>query len=182
MFINFEHQMIKFMKKLIVFLFRFRLIISVVMLMILCGSQFSHGEKLNCKFEVNSMDSLYTCEVTTFVNPHNNVTIDGYLGEHEATKNGADVNKIYIHDTNTKYIPTNLGSLFYLTFLDMDGTKLVEIKSKDFHGMQNLKYLFLSDNILKSVPLDAFTTLTKLKVIYLGANQIEELPNGIFKK
>ena len=56
-----------------------------------------------------------------------------------------------------------------------------EVKSKDFHGMQNLEYLYLHDNNLKSVPLDAFTTLTKLKLINLNFNQIEELPNGIFK-
>ena len=78
------------MKKLIVFLFRFRLIISVVMLMILCGgSQFSHGEKLNCKFGTNpySYAPIYRCEVSSLLNPHNNLTIDGYLGEHEENKN-----------------------------------------------------------------------------------------------
>ena len=63
-----------------------------------------------------------------------------------------------------------------------NGTELVEIKSKDFHGMQNLELLYLNNNNLKSVPLDAFASLTKLIHISLDSNQIEELPNGIFEK
>ena len=84
------------------------------MLMILCGgSQLSHGEKLNCKFETQYYlnSDIYRCEVNSLLNPHDNVTIDGYSGEHEENKNDADVNAIYISGTNTEYIPTNLGSL-----------------------------------------------------------------------
>ena len=95
-------------------------------------------------------------------------------------KNDADVKAIWIHDTNTKYIPTNLGSLFNLTVLRMTSTQLVEIKAKDFHVMQDLQYLNFFENKLSSVPLDVFAKLTKLKYIYLSYNQIEELPNGIF--
>ena len=114
-------------------------------------------------------------------NPYNNLIIDGYSGEHEANKNDADVKAIYIQNKNTKYIPTNLGSLFNLTVLNMYDTQLVEIKTKDFHGMQNLESISLNNNELSSVPLDAFVTLTKLRYIDLDSNQIEELPNGIFK-
>ena len=62
----------------------------------------------------------------------------------------------------------------------MMNTKLIEIKAKDFHGMQDLEFLSLHNNKLSSVPLDAFATLTKLKLISFISNQIEELPNGIF--
>ena len=143
----------------------------------------SRGEKLNCEFEdyeFRVVGKLYTCEVTSLDNTLNNLTIDGYSGEHEENKNDADVNAIWIHNTNTKYIPTNLGSLFNLTALSIWNSELVEIKAKDFHGMQNLESINLSDNKLSSVPLDVFATLKKLRYFDLSYNQIEELPNKIF--
>ena len=125
--------------------------------------------------------SFYSCVVTSLDNPNNNLKIDGYSGEHKANKNDADVKGIYILGTNTKYIPTNLGTFSNLTALRMWRTQLVEIKAKNFHGMQDLEILSFHGNKLSSVPLDVFATLTKLKYIYFSENQIEELPNGIFK-
>ena len=151
---------------------------------LVCGSQLSHGVKLDCEFKnlnFGVVGILYSCFVTSFDNPHNNLNIEGYSGKHKANKNDTDVKGIRIFNTNTKYIPTNLGSLFNLTALRMVRTQLVEIKAEDFQGMQDLEDISFWNNKLSSVPLDAFTTLTKLRYIYLNANQIEELPNGIFK-
>ena len=153
-------------------------------IILVCGSQLCHGEKLNCKFEdlgYYGVGSLFSCAVTSLANLHNNVTIDGHSRVYMTNKNDADVKAIYIENTNTKYIPTNLGSLFNLTALRMVRSQLVEIKATDFHGMQDLEHLNFYDNNLSSVPLDVFTTLTKLRIIILGSNQIEELSNGIFK-
>ena len=117
--------------------------------------------KLNCGFRDIRYDigTLYSCDVTFLVNPHNNVTIDGYLGKHTPNKSDADVKAIFIHETNTKYIPTNLGSFSNLTALRMWHTQLVEIKAKDFHGMQDLEFLSFHGNKLSSVPLDVFLEL-----------------------
>ena len=153
-------------------------------MILVCGSHLCHEEKLNCEFRDISYDivgTLYSCVVTTLDNLQNNLTIDGYSGDHMTNKNDADVKAITNRNTNTKYIPTNLGSFSNLIALDMDNSQLVEIKAKDFHGMQSLEQISLSDNKLSSVPLDAFATLTKLRFISLRRNQIEELPNDIFK-
>ena len=81
------------------------------------------------------------------------------------TKKWRRCQKKLIRGTNTKYIPTNLGSFSNLTVLVMVGTQFeVEIKAKDFHGMQNLKEISLSNNKFSSVPLDVFATLTKLRI------------------
>ena len=82
-------------------------------MILVCGSQLSHGVKLDCEFknfDFGIGGSLYTCDVTSFDNPHNNLNIEGYYGDHKANKNDADVKGIWIYRTNTKYIPTNLGS------------------------------------------------------------------------
>ena len=106
-------------------------------MILVCGSELSHGEKLKCEFgdeDYFFVDGVYTCKVTSFDNPQNNLNIEGYSGEHEVNKNDADVKGIHIHDTNTKYIPSNLGSFSNLTLLMMMNTQLVEIKTKDFYG------------------------------------------------
>ena len=185
------HQMIKFINKLnthfnfysIVLLFYFRFIKSVVVLMVLCGSQSSDGEKLNCVFkdvDFAHLSSLYSCEVTSLDTPHNNVTIDGHSGVHKINEKDNVVRAIYIHDKNTKFIPANLGSLFKLTAFLIESSQLIEIKSMDFHGMQDLEYISLWHNKLTSVPSNVFATLTKLRILFLSANQIQELSNGIF--
>ena len=157
-----------------------------MLIILVCGSQLSQGEKLNCEFIDARYDlfaELYTCYVPSLFsyNTHNNLTIDGYSGVHKQNKNDADVKAIWIRDTNTKYIPTNLGSFSNLTALIILDTQLVEIKYKDFNGMQDLEEIRIINSKLSSVPLDAFSTLTKLRFINLGLNEIEELPNGIFK-
>ncbi|CAO1294214.1 unnamed protein product [Diamesa serratosioi] len=140
-----------------------------------------HGEKLNCQFQVAEFNSwIYSCVVSSLVNTNNNTVIDGYSGVHEDGRPDNDVKGIWIEDTNTKYIPSGLGLLFSLNSLVMWNTELVEIKSQDFIGMQNLEELSLALNELKSVPIDVFSTLTKLRTIELHNNQLEEIPNGVF--
>ena len=169
----------------IVFLFHFfRLTNSVVVLMILVGgSQLSNGEKLNCQLGVfhDFFVAMYSCLVTSLDNPHNNLTINGHSGQHNRNMNDADVRAIRIFNTNTKYIPTNLGSLFSNLFaLEISNSELVEFTARDFHGMQDLEIISFYANKLSTVPLSALSTLTKLRIIVLSSNQIEELPSCIF--
>ena len=84
--------------------------------MILCGElHLTHGEKLNCQFykrECTYVRNLYYCSVTSLDNSLNNMSIDGFSGDHMTFKTVTDVNGIRIHDTNTTYIPANLGFLY----------------------------------------------------------------------
>ena len=56
-------------------------------MILVSGSQLSHGIKLDCEFKNVNFGiggSLYTCDVTSFDNPLNNLNIEGYSGEHLA--------------------------------------------------------------------------------------------------
>ena len=105
--------------------------------------------------------------------------ITQHTGTHMANKNINDVKSVWIQDPNTKYIPANLGSLFNLTNFAVQETQLFEVIAKDFQGMEDLVYLSFYNNKLTYIPSDAFNTLTKLRMIYLGQNQIIEMPVGI---
>ena len=104
--------------------------------------------------------------------------ITGNNGTHQLYKNETDVKAIWIHDTNSKFIPENLGISFNLIVLIMSNTHLIEIKANGFKRMEDLEQI--SNNNLSFLPVDAFTKLTKLKLLYLNSNQIEALSNGLF--
>ena len=146
------------------------------------GSQLSYGENLNCGFTDKMYElvgSTYTCYVTSYISPHSKMIITQHTGTHMANKNINDVKSVWIQDPNTKYIPANLGSLFNLTNFAVQETQLFEVIAKDFQGMEDLVYLSFYNNKLTYIPSDAFNTLTKLRMIYLGQNQIIEMPVGI---
>ena len=156
---------------------------SVILLMILCGGIHSiYGETLPCLFKTYNYftsTSLYSCFVNSFDNRNDNKVITGFNGMHMANKYDTDVIQIYIHDTNTKFIPANLGFLINLQTLCLETSQLIEIRSKDFHGMQNLEYLSLNNNKLTSLPSDVLSSLTKLKHISIEHNQIKYIGYGL---
>ena len=162
----------------------FRLLNSAILLVILCGGiHLSDGDKLECLFEFVNFGvvaNVYTCYVTSLDNKNNNKIIDGFTGAHKEEKDCNNVKAIYLHKTNTKYIPENIGTLFKLTAFRMWNGQLTEIKTKDFNGMEKLENLDLGVNNLPSLPSNAFITLPKLKQIYLYSNRIKELPVGLF--
>ena len=155
------------------------------MLILYGGLRVCLGEKLECQFGVANyyiVGDLYSCEVTSLDNAFNKLTIDGCTGTHLAYKNYTDVKGIWIHDTNTKYIPAGIGILFYLIAFSVVNSQLVAMKSEDFQGMQNLEYLYLANNKLTSVSSDAFATLTQLRYINLRSNLINYMGSGLFDK
>ena len=148
-----------------------------MMFVTLCGGiHLCYGDQLKCDFGIvnflfkNQYDSLYTCQVTSLDNSN---TINGYNGVHNTNKNDKDVKGLWIHHTNAKYIPENIGSLFNIISFAVEHSNLVEIKTKDFSGMQNLEILRLFNNSISYVSSDAFSTLPKLKYLDLMSDQIE---------
>ena len=101
-----------------------------MMFLTLCGGiHLCYRDQLKCdfvyvNFHVNQYDSLYTCQVTSLDNSN---TINGYNGVHKTNKNDKDVKGLWIHDTNAKYIPENLGSLFNIISFAVEHSNLVEI-------------------------------------------------------
>lgn len=144
------------------------------------GWHLSIEEELDCKFRnLNSHNGLiYLCNVE--YDDENRLIVNRFTGTHIENKTDSDVKGISIISSKTEYFPTNIGSLFNLTYFHMYGAGLIEIKSKDFVGMQDLEVLFLTFNKITHLPSDVFSTLTKLNFINLSHNQIEELPTGLF--
>lgn len=130
---------------------------------------------VHCKYSTNFfIEPDFTSCYTSFENPNDDMIITGKIRNYEL------VDTIQILDKNTYYIPANLGVWFNLTGLVLIRAQLIEIRSKDFNGMQDLHFLSLHDNNLNFLPKDVFSTLAKLESIDLRYNKITELPNGLF--
>ena len=123
---------------------------------------------------------IQICDVTSLVNTNNNMVITGYNNIHIPNKNSNNVKSMYIHGTNVNYIPQGLGVSFHLTVFKMYQTPLVEIKAINFNGMEDLKEIHVVDCGLRSLPQNVFSKLTKLNIISMNSNQIQELPSDLF--
>ena len=144
---------------------------------------FSNSEQLNCEFKniiYFKFDTLYSCTVTKLKNEDNNKIITVTNGTHTLNKNDNDVKGIWLNGAGIEYFPSGLGLLFHLTAFVVQNTQMVSLSSENFIGMKNLEYLGFYDTKLSFVPSNAFSKLTKLKMITLSQNQIEELPFNVF--
>lgn len=166
---------------------------SLIIVVILFGGfLLSHGEKVRCLFRdiyfgcpediytYSDWYSMYSCDVETLPNPHNDKSITGYTGNHNPSKNDLSVKGLWVHDKNTKYIPANIGHLFNLTAFAIYKASLVEVKAENFHEMEDLEYLDLRYNRLAFIPTDALNSLKKLKYLLLSENRLQEFFNGAF--
>ncbi|CAO1294257.1 unnamed protein product, partial [Diamesa serratosioi] len=142
-------------------------------LVVLCGVfEMSHGTDLNCDFY---KWNYYACYVTSLDNTNNNMVITGYSGTPDK-----NVQAISIENTNTKYIPKDLGLLFNLTALSIESSQLVEIKAEDFSNMKNLVNLVLFNNLLEEIPNGVFAKNLQLKYIELRINKIKFIGSSVF--
>lgn len=154
----------------------------VVIMVILFGAfQFGEAENLNCYFvDFQYWYKFYTCRVTSFDNSDDNRIITERAGKHLPNKEDRDVKMIFIGKTTVKFIPENIGLLFDLHAFAIRDCGLVQIRSKDFYGMNHVEHMDLGMNKLTVLPSNTFSALTKLILIDLSYNQIEELPNSLF--
>ena len=152
--------------------------------MTLFGGIQSVDQHLNCDFKLigfsNAPRQYYTCEVTSFSNPNNNVNINGYSGNHMANSNDNGVEAILIHDFNARFIPSNLGSLSTLLAFAMQSSQLTVISADHLLGMNRLEVIDFRNNYLSTVPSDVFSGLPNLRTVFLNSNQIVTLPSGLF--
>ena len=138
------------------------------------------SDKIQCSFK--KVEASYGCFATKLTVEFENKVYDSFIGRHQRNKQSGDVNYLSIRDSKANYIPSRLDSIFNLTALTVEGTSLLKIRSKDFRGLQKLKYINFGFNYLTDVPYNAFYKLSHLVYLVLVNNQLQELSNKVFKK
>uniref|UniRef100_A0A1Q3FLW4 Uncharacterized protein n=2 Tax=Culex tarsalis TaxID=7177 RepID=A0A1Q3FLW4_CULTA len=65
--------------------------------------------------------------------------------------------------------------------LDLSINKISAIEDDDFKDYTNLVKLFLSENSIQSISLNAFSTLANLEILDLSHNRLQRLHEGLFE-
>ena len=107
----------------------------------------------------------------------------------EAAASGICDRTAQVRDAILKKLP-DTSDCALVTDMDLGGITRLRLKEKgittlksgDFSGLSNLKFLHLADNELRALPDGIFDKLTSLQILYLYSNRLSELPVGIFDK
>lgn len=129
----------------------------------LCRFQYQHETVQNVAYIFE--DFLERCEI-------------------EIVKEGKSSDKIEKIDffSIMHYLPTGLSTFFpRLKTLLIITTRLKEITSQDLKGFDNLEFLKLSDNDLKSLPDDLFVHTKELSSVDLMGNKLESFTSKVFE-
>ncbi len=164
-------------------IFKFSRFILILFVCLLTGA--AYGRELRCEYtncrytlwpkhkccltDQNDFSSKFSTE------PH---SFSGYPSEKSETKT------LWIHRSQkVDFIPLDIFSEFpNLNGLQIDDTNLPTLKAELFKAeLENIKYLFLPWNAIRSIEPSAFQYLTKLKWINLRYNSLQSLPNQIFQ-
>lgn len=153
------------------------LVIATLFVGIHCNVQ-----HFNCEFQMRGFTNaqqFYTCIVSRFSNPNNDVQIIGLTGIHMINRNDNSVQAIYIQDPNTRFLPSNLGIFSNLEAFGCADCRLNEISADRISGMRNLQSIDFRTNNLISVPANLFSGLPRLRTVFLNNNRIAALPPGL---
>lgn len=88
------------------------------------------------KYVIRFYNFKYSCTVKS-LEYNENMTVDGYNGDHNPKRNDSDVGAIDLDSLDILKIPSKIGFLFHLIYFYMHNSNLTEIKSDDFQGMQD---------------------------------------------
>lgn len=147
--------------------------------------QQSSGVDLKCEYSLLQIWSdagrLYTCTSRDVGNKNNQLMITGALGLHKVHEQLQSVKQLWIISSNIPTMPEGLGYFQNLIGLIITHSKVKNIQSKHFQGLENLLYLTLANNNIKNIPIDSFQNLKDLKFIDLSSNSIKRLQCETFQ-
>jgi Leucine-rich repeat (LRR) protein len=72
--------------------------------------------------------------------------------------------RLSLNGNSLTNVPSNLPSAGWLTALYLDGNRISTLHSSDFDGQQRLDQLHLARNVIDSIAMGAFHSLTRLVV------------------
>jgi len=109
-----------------------------------------------------------------------NISLGGVLpsSTFHLLKNSS-IQRLFLRNNKIREIPSNIFTdLPHIQTLDLSGSGILTISDTAFHGLESLRFLFLNDNQLTTVPRNLPKSLQSL---YLNGNQITALENDVFQ-
>lgn len=86
------------------------------------------------------------------------------------------------YECQTSYIPKRISVYFpSILFMEITDAGLKFIAKEDFVGLDKMTSLSLKNNVIESIPADAFSKMPELETLYLDGNRLEIIENNVFK-
>lgn len=127
------------------------------------------------------MGSAYTCDLKNLIVEKNDVRIVAIKANHLRSYGNSDVRVVRIIDEKVFFIPTGFSSFFpNMDEFYVESSQLQFIEKSDFSSMKALKSLGFFDNLIATIPEDAFRDLSQLKILSLTKNRLTHLPILLF--
>lgn len=163
----------------------------VVICIFLSAEKFSEALEVPCAFEVFSLNfdesAFVLAAVVTHLDEDTPFNITEITGDRIDTQDDNTIKHFGIksedaYTVRTLYIPQQISKFFpHLISLDITSVSLMFVSKEDFTGLDELKFMFIRDNEITSLPSNTFFDLKELLTIELDGNQLEVIDNNLFK-
>lgn len=163
----------------------------VVICILLSAVKFSESLEVPCVFEVYNLNAdgstFVHAAVVTHLDEDTPFNITEISGDRLDTQDDNTIMHFGIksedaYNVRTLYIPQQISKFFpHLISLDITSVALMFVSKEDFTGLDELKFLFIRDNEITSLPSNTFNDMKEVLTIELDGNQLEVIDNNLFK-
>eukprot|EP00039_Didymoeca_costata_P023388 m.6930 g.6930 ORF g.6930 m.6930 type:complete len:576 (+) comp3612_c0_seq1:388-2115(+) len=98
----------------------------------------------------------------------------------ESFCNLSNLARLTLSDNQLTRLPSKIGKLRALVKLDISGNKFTKLP-EGISELTNLQCLIAERNFIKEIPTRVFNFSSNLKVLWLGSNRLQEIPESIGK-
>ncbi|KAG5683946.1 hypothetical protein PVAND_013202 [Polypedilum vanderplanki] len=129
---------------------------------------YSHAIELQCIFRTTQLIiPEYVCDVKNFTTSFESRIVTNVIGEHESSKNNAEVTAINIYYQDCPFLPLGLQKFFpKLRILAVINSNVQHLLAGDLDEYENLKTLSLSWNPIEQIGHDFFRGKNSIEYIY----------------
>lgn len=134
---------------------------------------------INCKFETSTFINGYPVVYNCLVEGKDCSTL--LKGIHKQNKSDLSVQSATLVGCSIQKFPSLLSCEFdNLERLCISGCGLTSITKEDLKGFENLKILWLDNNLIEELPGDLFNSMRALENVSFYKNKIEKIDGALF--
>lgn len=118
----------------------------------------------------------YTLNVKSATTADRKAGVTSIVASHKHQKSNSHVTAVSFYEIDLKTFPKGLNNFFpNLRNLELDKCQISTVSSTDLDGLENLEWLGLANNLIKTLPTRLLVNMKNLRYLYLTDNKITHL-------
>lgn len=145
-----------------------------------------HATPLSLKCDYNlvrilKVKEIYKCIVREFVSLNKDDEITSVTGNHESNKTNCDVGVLILENQICHYLPLKFNEHFTNVYhLDVKNSSLLAVDQSTMKMFTKLKIIYLRGNLIEEIPPNLFTFNRLLEFINFDDNKIKKINMNAF--